>query len=98
MTEKEIISCENCDKVHERIYSNGGKLCFGIVKNPFRQCDVVRTCQTYDTGKSFVQDVALDEAMEAIAGLSATVNAYIGACFERPCEGCQEKEHGCGAT
>lgn len=94
-TEEEIGSCGNCDKIHERVYSNGGKSCFGVVVKPFRACDMVRCCQTFDTGKKYVTDVALDEAAEMAAGYALTVNAVIAGSYVRPCEGCDRKEDDC---
>ncbi|MDD2319153.1 MAG: hypothetical protein PHO83_03785 [Geobacteraceae bacterium] len=90
-------SCDNCDKIHERVYSNGGKSCFGVVLEPFRACDVVRCCQTFDTGKKYCTDIALDEATEMAAGYALVVNAIVGGSYVRPCEECCQKEDDCFA-
>jgi hypothetical protein len=95
LTEEEIKSCDNCNKVHERLYSNGGKLCFGVVNVPFRACDFIRSCRTYDNGKTFLEDVAVDEAAEALAGYAAALNSVIGFTYNRPCSECDKEETGC---
>jgi hypothetical protein len=95
MTEQEIKSCDNCNKVYERIYSNGGKLCFGIVNIPFRACDVIRKCQKYDTGKEYLEDLAYDEATEALTGYAATINRYSTFLYARPCSECEVKDSDC---
>jgi hypothetical protein len=88
-------SCDNCDKIYERTYSNGGRACFGVVLEPFRACDIVRCCQVFDTGKKYCTDVALDEATEMAVGYTMAVNAVIVGSYVRPCEECAQKTDDC---
>lgn len=97
LTEEEIKSCDNCNQVHRKEYPNGGKLCFGIVNIPFRACDMIRSCRTYDNGKTFLEDVAMDEATEALAGYSAAINTLVSFTYVRPCDECDKEEAGCRA-
>jgi hypothetical protein len=95
MTEEECRSCSNCEKVCERRYSNGGITCFGIVREPFRACDIIRSCQTFDGGKEFRCDYSLDEAAELSAGFATIISEYLRGAYERPCEDCTQKTEDC---
>lgn len=95
MTEEEIRSCDNCDKIQEKIYKNGCKTCFGVVLIPFRACDMVRCCQEFDNGKKYKTDIALDEATEMLSGYAAVVNAITSGSYLRPCDECKQKSEGC---
>lgn len=96
MNEAAHIACENCEQVYERQYPNGCKTCFGIVLSPHRACDMVRCCQSYDTGKSCLIDLSLDEAAEMSKGYASVVNAIIASSYVRPCEECNQKDDDCG--
>lgn len=91
-------SCDNCNQVYEREYSNGGKQCFGLVKDTYRDCDVIRACQKYDNGKMFLQDLSPDEAAEMATGYSAVVRTWFSFFYKRPCETCEQKESDCNVA
>lgn len=91
-------SCENCNQVYEREYSNGGKQCFGLVRDTFRDCDVIRACQKYDNGKMFLQDLSPDEAAEMATGYAAVVRTWFSFFYQRPCGTCEQKESDCNGA
>lgn len=94
----ERMNCENCNQVYEREYSNGGKQCFGLVKDTFRDCDVIRACQKYDNGKMFLQDLSPDEAAEMATGYAAVVRTWFSFFYQRPCGSCEQKESDCNGS
>jgi hypothetical protein len=85
-------SCDNCQKVHEKVYSNDCKSCFGVVLKPHRKCDVIRSCVSFDDGRMSCTDVSLDEASVMALGYLSAVNEYIDGSFVRSCEGCVQEE------
>jgi hypothetical protein len=91
-------SCDNCNQVYEREYSNGGKQCFGLVKDTFRDCDVIRACQKYDNGKMFLQDLSPDEAAEMATGYSAAIRTWFSFFYQRPCGTCEQKQSDCNVA
>ena len=92
------MNCENCNQVYEREYSNGGKQCFGLVKDTFRDCDVIRACQKHDNGKMFLQDLSPDEAAEMATGYAAVIRTWFSFFYKRPCEICEQKEFDCNVA
>jgi hypothetical protein len=94
----ERMNCENCNQVYEREYSNGGKQCFGLVKDTYRDCDVIRACQKHDNGKIFLQDLSPDEAAEMATGYAAVVRTWFSFFYHRPCGTCDQKESDCNGA
>ena len=87
--------CGGCEMVYCKEYSNGGKQCFGLVSDTHRDCDIIRSCQKYDNGKEFYQDLSLDEAAEMAVGYAAVVNNATKFYYERPCGSCEQRENDC---
>jgi hypothetical protein len=87
--------CSNCNQVFLNEYPNKGKICSGIVKNPVRQCDLIRLCQTFPDGKTFKNDMSLDEASFLSTTLQIVVSQGLRFFYKRPCEVCTEQEPSC---
>lgn len=84
-------SCDNCNIVLKHEFSNEGFICSGIVIDPFRNCDVIRTCQKYDDGQIFLEDKSLDEALILSNALSLAATEYLRFGYKRPCNNCPDE-------
>ncbi|MDA8155581.1 MAG: hypothetical protein M0Z52_03875 [Actinomycetota bacterium] len=91
-------SCKNCQRVFRQEYPNKGRVCTGIVKDPFRQCDLLRLCQRYDNGQEHKQDIAIDEAASLVLAIQGVLANGLAFFYKRPCDGCQQKSEGCGPS
>lgn len=86
--------CSNCNKTYRQSYSNKGFDCTGIVNETFRNCDVIRSCRRYDTGKTQLEDLSPEEALSIATGLLAAVHSWMKFTHKRPCANCPDKECG----
>lgn len=86
------VKCSNCNKTYRQTYSNKGFDCTGIVNETFRNCDVIRSCRRYDTGKTQLEDLSPEEALSIATGLLAAVHSWMKFTHKRPCAGCPDKE------
>lgn len=89
-------SCDNCNQVFVNDYSNGGKLCSGIVAEPIRNCDLIRICQVFGDGKTHRNDIALDEAAFHVVAIQMALAQAMTFFYKRPCDDCREKSESCG--
>lgn len=85
IVKKHNVKCENCTKIHRYTWSNDCYLCIGIVKSPFRDCDVCRICDKNDTGKVCATDLAPDEVGVYTSAFAKLLQTWLSNSFKRPC-------------
>ena len=77
--------CNNCIKIHRYTWANGCFICTGLVKHPYRECDVCRICDKTDTGKTTAFDLAPDEVGVYTNAYSKLLQTWLTASYRRPC-------------
>lgn len=94
MTDKRAF-CKNCNKIYRYTWENSGFICVGIVKKPFRNCDILRTCSRHDAGHIEVVDKTPDEVSAYVTAQSILLQNYFRFFYKRPCTNKCRNENNC---
>jgi len=90
-------SCRNCNKAFRHTWKNNGYICVGIVKDTYRDCDILRTCQYNPTTKEkYLEDRTPDEVSMCLVAQQVLLQEYFRFFYKRPCTKECEKENKCG--
>ena len=92
MEDHEHWSCKNCKRLYKRKFGNNCYTCIGNVRQHRRRCDVVRICDTNDSGRNVHLDISLDEAVSIATGLLRATDNYLSENYNkvRLCNECED--------